>query len=271
MRRPHIALVLLAALSASAGCRHLDTDAGADGKADAAMEKPGWPETSAAARRETVRAQLRRASELMKEGDLRAAQNVLAPVLGGDVLADEVADMAAQINRLRVQQSRKLSKAASEGRALYEVESRLRLPASYGETVVISREKQPHRFPPGPMEKLVERKVSMHLDDAPVETLIRALSDIEGLNIIADKALTRPERDPDMPQPTLTLHVDNLPLKEILQYIARNMGIAFHIREDVVWVTRSKQDPGAPQPRDLETRIYRLQKGFIPVLAATQK
>ncbi|NLF17398.1 MAG: hypothetical protein GX595_09085, partial [Lentisphaerae bacterium] len=45
---------------------------------------------------------------------------------------------------------------------------------------------------------------------------------------------------------------------------ARNMGVAFHLGENVVWVTESTEEPGAG-PK-LETQVYRLRQGFIPSL-----
>jgi len=134
--------------------------------------------------------------------------------------------------------------------------------------VVISRESTPREIPPGTMEKLVRRQVSMHLDDATVRDIILALSRIDGLNIIADRALTAsPPQGAGQAEPALTIHVDNLELREVLSYIARNMGIAFHISEDVIWVTAaSPTDAGGLGP-SLQTRVYNLRHGIIPAFS----
>jgi len=105
---------------------------------------------------------------------------------------------------------------------------------------------------------LINRKVSMRLEEAGVKDLIVALSEFDGLNIVADEALTSDKQ--------LTVSVRDVPLKELMSYIARNMGIAFHLSENMIWVTESPEPPGAGPT--LETRVYRLRQGFIPAPAA---
>jgi type II secretory pathway component GspD/PulD (secretin) len=146
----------------------------------------------------------------------------------------------------------------SHRRALDEVEERMMFPGSYGKTVVISRESEPFALPPGPMEELVQRKVSMRLREAGVRDVVMALSEIDGMNIIADEALTSAQK--------LTISVTDVPLHELLSYIARNMGVAFHIGANTVWVTTSDTPAGGPR---LETRIFRLKRGFIPTLSGS--
>jgi type IV pilus assembly protein PilQ len=82
------------------------------------------------------------------------------------------------------------------------------------------------------------------------------LSQVDGLNIIADDAIEAKK--------SLTINVKNVPLKEVLSYIARNMGVAFYLGENIVWVTESPEEPGSG-PK-LETRIFQLRQGFIPTL-----
>ena len=139
-------------------------------------------------------------------------------------------------------------------RVLDEVAENLFLPDKYGQTIHISPQDEPLALPPGPMEELVKKKVSMQLTDAGVQEMIMALSNIDGLNIIADQALQAKRK--------LTVSVQGVPLKELLSYISRNMGIEFHVGRDVVWVTQSTSE-GDPGPQ-LETRIFNLRKGFIP-------
>jgi type IV pilus assembly protein PilQ len=212
-------------------------------------------------------ARLAEADRLVRTGQLAAAQEVLAPLLGSEAYTEDAGKMVAEIGRLRAREAETLSPDMSERLALFDVESRLRLPESYSQTVVISQDSDPREMPPGNMETLVRRKISMHLDDATVRDIILALGKIDGLNIIADKALSKsPVANSSEPpqEPTLTIHVDNLELREILSYIARNMGIAFHLSSDVIWVTASDQPPGAGRGPALETRIFRLRHGIVP-------
>jgi type IV pilus assembly protein PilQ len=104
------------------------------------------------------------------------------------------------------------------------------------------------------MEDLVNKKVTIELDNAGVKELVQVLSQVDGLNIIADDALEA--------ESNLTINVRNVPLKEVLSYIARNMGVAFHLGENMIWVTQSLEEPGTG-PK-LETRLFQLRQGFIP-------
>ena len=141
----------------------------------------------------------------------------------------------------------------SRRQIMREVEEGMHLPDTYGRTVRITADETPLRLPPGPMEEIIEREVSLHLREAGLEELIMTLSEIEGLNIIADQALTVEQR--------VTVNFNQVPLKELLQYLARNMNIDFQIGRNVIWVTESVR-PGI-KPR-LDTRIFNLRKGFIP-------
>ncbi|MCF7855445.1 MAG: secretin and TonB N-terminal domain-containing protein [Candidatus Pacebacteria bacterium] len=141
-------------------------------------------------------------------------------------------------------------------RALRETEEALTYPETYGHTVVISADDELYELPRGPMEDLINQPVTMHLTDAGVEELVEVLNQFEGLNFIADEALSGKQK--------LTINVKDVPLHELLNYIARNMGIAFHIGANTIWITESAK-PAGGGPR-LITRIYPLRSGTIPVL-----
>ena len=96
----------------------------------------------------------------------------------------------------------------------------------------------------------------MHLQDAGVRQIVLALAAIDDLNVIADQSLQEGQ--------LLTVDVDDVPLRDLLQYIARNLGVAFHVTENTLWVTAAKEpSPGGPQ---METAVYELQHGAIPIL-----
>lgn len=207
--------------------------------------------------REALRESSRRLDEaerLMNEGQLPQAQETIAPLLGSKLFTDEVKTLSAEINRRRTQASIQEAQKLTEQRAMTDLERGLTLPGNYGRTVVISRDQTPMELPVGPMETLFSRKVEMHLQNAGVKELVMALSNIDGLNIIADEALEAEKQ--------LTINVKDVPLQEVLSYIARNMGVAFHLGENTVWVTAS-EEPAGSGPK-LETRIIKLSKGFIP-------
>jgi type IV pilus assembly protein PilQ len=139
--------------------------------------------------------------------------------------------------------------------ALREVHEGLVFPESYGRTTVIDGSMQPFRLPEGPMERLVRKPVTIHMVNANLAELLLALGKLDGLNLIADESLATTT--------TLTLHVTDVPLHEIFSYVARNMGVDFHVGANTVWVTAA---PGGktPEGMPLTTRIYSLHHGFPP-------
>ena len=139
----------------------------------------------------------------------------------------------------------------SRQRMLVETEDRLFLPDTYEKVVVIDSNLPPVELPKGAMEQLVNRKISVTMDNAGVKELVQVLSR-EGLNVVADDALESGKQ--------LSISVKDVPLKELFAYIARNMGIAFHLGENLIWITQGEQAGGA----QLETRIIRLRQGLIP-------
>ncbi len=238
-----------------AGCAH----SGATGKLSAEQLRAEQEQARQQARdQEASHAEedLEKAAILIDHDRLQEAGELLAPLLASEEFAAKAQRMQDRINHLKRKQLLEASQRIGESRALLEVEQALGLPETYGQTVVISAESGPIDLPPGPMEQLIRQKVSMRLDNADVKGIVMALSKIDGLNLIADQALNSPA--------TLTLHVDKVPLAEIFAYVARNMGIAFHVSENVVWVTAA--DPKAAKGPRLETRIFKLHRGLIPHL-----
>ncbi len=171
----------------------------------------------------------------------------------------------------------RLERAIEEEQLLREVRQKMGMPTTYGQTETISQKLEPIEVPPGPMQELVNRKVTMELTEAGVATIVERLSEIQGLNIIADQALIPSEggKGEDAEKAggfmgaknggsgkKLTLHVNDAPLKEVLSYIARNMGIAFHLGKNIIWVTKSEGKTS--KGPELETRIYRLRTGAVP-------
>lgn len=214
--------------------------------------------------REVLKAASQRLDDVrkaLKSGDIAAAEAGLQPLQGQGLFEEEVNELRGEIRAAKDKVALEIGKKEADRRALTEVDQRYTLPTNYGSTVTIDGQPGSLAVPPGPMEELFKRKVDISVQNAGVNELVQALTQIEGLNIIADDALEAKK--------ALTVNVKNTPLSEILSYIARNMGIAFHLGENVVWVTQSEEEPGAG-PK-LETQVYRLRQGFVPVLKPQQK
>lgn len=238
-------LIAVGLMLLTVSCQHTSPDA-ADEAAVAAAQ--------AAARR-----QLDTVVQLVNSGDLNQAEAILETT-SPDYYGDERAQLAERVQQRRQLERKALPAKVSEHAVLQQVQDRLRLPDTHGRTVTITRVEEPLELPPGPMEKLVNRKVSMNLEKAPVKDIIMALSKIDGLNIIADQSLT----GDDEGGPTLTVQVKDVPLKEILSYIARNMDITFSLSENVVWVSQADGEAAGAKGAQLETRIFSLRRGLLP-------
>ncbi len=197
---------------------------------------------------------------LIRQGDLDTADALIDAIESGGAVPGDVAALKLELDLAKRKQTLALDQQTSAGLAITEVDQRLVLPKSYGKTVVISPSLDPLEMPVGSMEDLINKRVTIQLDNAGVKELVQVLSQVDGLNIIADDALEA--------EKNLTINVKNVPLKEVLSYIARNMGIAFHLGENMVWVTESTEEPGSG-PK-LETRIFQLRHGFVPTLKTQQ-
>jgi type II secretory pathway component GspD/PulD (secretin) len=201
-----------------------------------------------------IKSRLKKVRSLIQNGEYDAAQAELAPLQSQPRLAEEIAEASRELARARTRQSLERSQLTAEDHVLREVAEGLLLPSNYGQTVTIARDQESQMLPPGPMEEIVRQKITMRLASAGVKEIVSALSDLAGVNIIADEALEG--------EHTVSVNVRDVPLHELLSYIARNMGIAFHLGENLIWVTSGdEQKNKGPQ---LETRIYHLKNSIIP-------
>ncbi len=209
--------------------------------------------------REVLKAASQRLDDVraaLKHGNFDEAEAGLKPLLDQGLFSSEVNQLRADIRQAKDKVALEQGKREADQRAFSEVDQRFTLPSTYGSTVTIDGETGPFTLPPGPMEALFAKKVSLKVQNAGVKELVQALTQIEGLNIIADDALEAKK--------TLTVDVRDTPLAEILSYVARNMGIAFNLGDNVVWVTEAEETEG--KGPKLETHIYRLKQGFVPSL-----
>jgi len=133
-----------------------------------------------------------------------------------------------------------------------KIESSRLIPESYG---VVRREKGPLfdlEAARGPMAKILDKEVTIHLDNVTLENLIIQLSQTAGINIVADKSL------PVLKQ-TLSVNLEKVRLAEFLKFVSRNYEIQFQVGPELIWVTDAKD----PKKLMEETRFYRLRTGFV--------
>jgi len=101
------------------------------------------------------------------------------------------------------------------------------------------------------MEQKLNQRVDINLIDVDLDFLMSVLQRISGVNIIADQGALKDKR--------LTVLVEDMPLREILKFIVRNVAdIAYTVTADAVWVTSS----GTSHP-GMEPRIHALNVGLV--------
>jgi type IV pilus assembly protein PilQ len=137
--------------------------------------------------------------------------------------------------------------------AVDRIENTPWIPDTYGKTV---HELQGSLFDfestKGRMVKVLDKEVTIHLDNVPLETVLLSLSQTAGVNIVADKSL------PALKQ-MLSVNLEKVKLGELLRYIGRNYDLQFQVGDELVWVVDGKD----PKRLMEETRFYRLRKGFV--------
>lgn len=212
----------------------------------------------------SVREKLNAIHSMIESGKLNDAEAYLLTVssinysdLGMPFYDEEIANITKALEKARSLQNYASGNSITEKSMLNETNSKLALPDTYGKTVIIDYKLPEVEMEKGPMEELINKKVSINLDNAGIAELVGALRESCKLNVMADDALAEAK--------TLTIAVEDVPLKEVLQYISRNMGVAFHLGQNVVWITQSEEQNNGPI---LETRIIRLHHGIIPTIAS---
>ena len=153
---------------------------------------------------------------------------------------------------LKEQKDRGLPASKDVRDVVDRIENSPYIPEKYGKII---REKGPLfdlDAAKGPTAKILEKEVSVHLDNVPLETVIVNLSQSAGVNIVADKSL------PALKQ-VLNVNLEKVRLGEFFKYIGRNYELQFQVGPDLVWVVAATNKTSLME----ETRFYRLKKGFV--------
>jgi type IV pilus assembly protein PilQ len=198
-----------------------------------------------------VRRRLDEIQGLINKKHYEEALSKLEPLKRFDFCKMEVTSMERTVEILRRGNADTINGEYTRTQMMKEADKELALPSTYGTTVLIDSNLSPIELPKGSQEDLINKKISLSLESADVAQLVEELN-ANGLNVIADDALQSDK--------SLTVKFKDVPIKELFAYIARNMGIAFYVGENMVWVTEGETG-GGPK---LETRIIRLPQGFVP-------
>lgn len=225
---------LLAGVLALAGCAGLGRRGETDGQASRDLAK---------------------ARQTFEQGNLAQAMIQCIDLARRDAdmpgLAELQTDIARVIQKGRARDA-ELRKSLTTPRMVLDSEQRLGLPATYGLRRHVAGETTPLRTPSTKMEEVLRRRINVHLDNVNLNAFVLAIGASENVNIIVDGALAQSDR-------TMTLHADNTPLIEILDYAARNLETTFSVGANIIWAT---QRQSTTETVPMETRVYRLRKGI---------
>lgn len=136
--------------------------------------------------------------------------------------------------------------------AIQKIESEPYIPESFGKKVYQTNQLFDLESPEGRMAKILDKEISVHLDNVTLEAIIFNIGQEEGINFVADKSI------PAFKQ-TLSVNMDKVKLGEFLNYVARNMNVQFQVGDDLIWII----DANDPKRLMEQTRFYKLKHGFI--------
>ena len=197
---------------------------------------------------------LLRARSLYEEGRLSDAIVAVSEIARKDPLAPGLVQLESEI-MAKLSEIRKkgtdLRSPASKNRMLDEVLEQEIMPATYRIRRNIRGDETSLRAAPTPMQEALRKNVTIHLDNVDLTALAAQIADTEGINIVADSNLG---------DGTITIHAQDTPLVEILDYVGRNLGVVFSVGENLIWATASEEQTSS---LPLETRIFHLRKGLV--------
>lgn len=135
--------------------------------------------------------------------------------------------------------------------AIEQLEATAYVPDTFGKTIRGEGQLFDIGTNEGRMSALLDKRISAHLENVSLESIIFDVGQAEGINFVADKSL------PAFKQ-TLSVNADKVRLGEFLDYVSRNLKVRFQVGEDLIWIV-----DGASTNLLEETRFYRLKKGFV--------
>jgi len=102
--------------------------------------------------------------------------------------------------------------------------------------------------------EFLQQPVTADWQNADLDWVLNILYESSGINIVADPAAIKDKK--------LTLHVTNMPLEDILDFIVRNNeGIQYSVKKGNLWITATTDDKSARKL--MYSRIYPLNYGLL--------
>ncbi len=196
---------------------------------------------------------VRIADDLFQRGRHTEAIMHCIEIARKDPLAPGLGDLQRRIlDRLneRRRESILARDAASRNAMTLDARRHGLVPDTYGTSRHVIGDSTAHTSAKSKMQQILENEVSMHLENVGLTEIIAQLGAATNVNIVADGGISAK---------TLTIHAENTPLRELLEFVGRNLDVTFSVGDSLIWATpRSPTD----SPLPLETRVYRLRKGL---------
>jgi type II secretory pathway component GspD/PulD (secretin) len=136
--------------------------------------------------------------------------------------------------------------------AIQQIEATPYIPPSYGKTNYLKPITFESSSPEGRMSEIMRKEISVHLDDATLESIIFKIGELEGINFVADKGLAAFKQK-------LSINLDKVRVDEFLAFVARNYNLQFQVGDGLIWIVDGKD----ASKKFEETRFFRLKYGFI--------
>jgi type IV pilus assembly protein PilQ len=136
--------------------------------------------------------------------------------------------------------------------AIEQIKSTPYIPENFGKTIEAKGTLNDLDSRPSRMDAILEKEISVRLDNVTLEAIIFNIGQAEGINFVADKSLAAFQQK-------LSLNFKNVKLAEFLRFVSRNLDVQFQVGEDLIWILDGKD----PKKLFEETRYYRLKRGFI--------
>lgn len=251
-------LLLLALLAA---CQRLSPSAELDSVLEA-RNRPQQLRLRQQERRRALHSEVQRrfalVRELIKSKSFDKADAILASMSALTEYKNDIDDLKRLVHLARTMGVNETALAIDQQRMVNEAQDALLLPKTYNTSVNIAPDVQPEVLPQGYLEQLLSKRVSMKVENLPLANLAMQLQNVDELNL-ADP-LNVIFSDETVKGKTFSCNFRDVPLYEVFSYISRNLGVAFNITDNLIWVTAAQPGNGLK----LETRIFHLRHGIVP-------
>ncbi len=101
-------------------------------------------------------------------------------------------------------------------------------------------------------EAILAQTMTLQADDLTLENIIFTVGKNTGLNFVADRSLPQFQRK-------LSVNLRDVPIRQFLDHVARQMDLHFEVGENIVWIVDQKDAAKSFE----ETRFFRLRRGFL--------